>query len=66
MILRDVWDDGRAEGAVTPLSSQLEEKFGRLPAWVSARLRKATPQQTREWSRKVLTAQTLEAVVSRR
>ena len=66
VILRDVWDDGRAAGASALLSSLLEEKFGRLPAWASARLRKATPQQTREWGRKVLTAQTLQAVVSRR
>jgi hypothetical protein len=66
VILREVWDDGRAVGATALLSSLLEEKFGRLPAWASARLRKATPQQTREWGRKVLTAQTLQAVVSRR
>ena len=78
VILRDIWRDGltkgraegeakgKAEGALAILSSQLEEKFGPLPSWAAARLRKATPDQTRLWSRKVLTAATLESVVGRR
>ena len=70
VILKDIWDDGRAEGkaeaALAILSGQLEEKFGRLPAWASARLRKARPEQTIRWSRKILTAEKLEDVVSRR
>ncbi len=74
VILRDIWRDGlakgkaegKAEGAIAILSSQMEEKFGPLPSWVAARLRKATPTQTQLWSRKVLTAATLEAVVGRK
>ena len=73
VILRDIWQDGltkglaegKAEGALAILSGQLEVKFGPLPSWAAARLRKATPNQTKLWSRKVLTATTLESVVGR-
>jgi hypothetical protein len=53
---------GMAEGRAEILSAQLEEKFGRLPARTSARLRKATSEETLRWSRKVLTASTLKDV----
>ena len=74
VILRDIWRDGlakgkaegKAEGALALLSGQLEEKFGSLPSWVVTRLRKASEAQTRRWSRKVLTADTLQAVVGRK
>ena len=78
VLLRDIWNDGlakgivkgivkgKAEGARSILSSLLEEKFGRLPSWATARLRKASPEQIQRWSRKVLTATTLEAVVGKR
>jgi hypothetical protein len=70
VILRDIWDDvkaeGKAEGALAILSGLLAEKFGPLPRWASARLRKASPEQIFDWSRKVLTAETLEGVVGQR
>jgi len=69
-ILREICDDvraeGKAEGALSVLTYQLEMKFGPLPGWATARLRKASPEQTRRWTRKVLTASTLEAVLGRR
>ena len=81
VLLRDIWNDGlakgiakgivkgivkgKAEGAQGILSGQLEAKFGALPGWAAARLRKASPEQIRRWSRKVLTAATLEAVVGK-
>jgi predicted transposase YdaD len=74
VILRDIWNDGKAEGkaegqaegALAILSGQLAEKFGPLPRWASTRLRKASPEQIFDWSRKVLTAETLEGVVGQR
>ena len=66
VILKDIWDKGKAEGAMAILSGLLEEKFGPVPDWAVVRLREATEQQTQLWSRKVLTASTLEAVVGRK
>jgi hypothetical protein len=65
-ILKDIWDEVRAEGATSILSAQLKEKFGPLPAWASTRLRKASPQQILAWSRLVLSATMLQEVVGRR
>jgi len=82
VILRDAWvkavkegmaegkvlgkAEGRAEAASAMLSGLLEEKFGPLPAWASTRLRRATPEQTLRWSRKVLTAASLKEIVGRK
>lgn len=66
VILKDIWDEGKAEGAITLLTDLLNQRFGPLPAWASARLRKATPAQTQKWSRMVLSASTLEGVLEKR
>ena len=66
VILKEIWADGKAEGAIALLTDQLNQRFGPLPAWASARLRKATPAQTQKWSRMVLTAATLEGVLGKR
>ena len=74
VLLRDIWKDGlakglvkgKAEGAQSILFGLLEETFGVLPSWATARLRKASSQQIRRWIRKVLTAATLEVVIGRR
>lgn len=76
--LRDVFDKGLAEGEARGeakgeakgeanlLSTLLEEKFGPLPAWARARLKKARPEQRLEWTRKLLMADSLAGVIGRR
>ena len=56
---------GAARGAAAMLHDLLETKFGALPAWAGARLETASAGQIQVWSRKVLTAGTLEGVIGR-
>ena len=58
--------EGRAEGKLETLRTLLDLKFGHLPAWANQRLTKATQPQLDRWLPKVLTADTLEAVLGRR
>jgi hypothetical protein len=48
------------------LRGQMETKFGNLPKWVDARLEEATSVQIGRWSKKILTADTLEGVLGKR
>ena len=48
------------------LRGQLTSKFGRLPKWVVERLEDATPVQIERWSKKILTAETLEAALGKK
>ena len=54
--------NGRAE----MLSDLLKSKFRTLPKWASEKLESATPVQVRRWSKKVLTANTIEDVLGKR
>lgn len=51
---------GRAEGRAETLIEQLTEKFGAVPAALVARVRAADVDRSREWTRRVLTANTLD------
>jgi hypothetical protein len=62
VILKEI----RLQGRSSIVQDQLEQKFGRLPAWAKARLTRGTEAQTRNWARKVLTAETLEEVIGAR
>lgn len=44
---------------------QLETKFGKLPSRVDERLEAAKPLQITRWSKKILSADTLEGVLGR-
>ena len=66
VILKEIWAEGKAEGAIALLTDLLHQRFGALPAWASARLRKATPAHMQKWSRMVLTASSLEGVLGKR
>jgi hypothetical protein len=44
----------------------LGTKFGKLPKWVDERLEEATSVQIERWSKKLLTANTLEGVLGKR
>jgi hypothetical protein len=48
------------------LQGLLEARFGRLPKWVDQRLESATSVQVERWSKKILTADTLEGVLGKR
>ena len=48
------------------LRGQLETKFGSLPKWVDERLETASSVQVERWSKKILTADTLEGVLGKR
>ncbi len=48
------------------LRGQLETKFGRLPKWVDERLEAATSVQVERWSKKILTADSLEGVLGKK
>ncbi len=62
VILRDIWRDSLTKGHAEVGRKALYS----LPSWAPAHLRKATPNQTQLWSRKILTAAILEAVVGRK
>lgn len=47
------------------LRGLLTTKFGRLPKWVDGRLEDATSAQIERWSKKTLTADTLEGVLGK-
>jgi len=42
----------------------LNLRFGKLPEWAEARLAEAMPEQLEAWSKRILTANTLEDVFS--
>jgi predicted transposase/invertase (TIGR01784 family) len=54
--------EGRAEGRIELLEQQILEKFGTLPPALRERLASATDEQFARWSRRVLRAETLDAM----
>jgi hypothetical protein len=55
-------DKLRAEGRIETLLRQLTRRFGPLPDRVADRIRAGTPQELDDWTDRILTAATLEAV----
>ena len=60
--VQDVIRDDRAH----MLRGMLATKFGSLPKWVDERLEAATSVQFERWSKKILTADTLEGVLGKK
>ncbi len=60
--VQDVIRDDRAN----MLRGQLATKFGSLPKWVDERLEAATSVQFERWSKKILSADTLEGVLGKK
>lgn len=54
-----------ARGAAENLLDVLSGKFGRLPKWAANRLGAADRTQIKQWSRKALTARTIEGVLGK-
>ena len=48
------------------LRDQLKAKFRTLPKWADERLKAGTPVQIRRWSRKLVSADTLETVLGKK
>ncbi len=77
VILKEIYDTGfekgREEGIerglergmVKILRRQVEERFGPLPDWASARIQGASPIEIEQWASRVITAPTLEAALGR-
>jgi predicted transposase YdaD len=79
VILREIWEqgeaegivkgkaqgvaEGRAEGKAELLLNLLRHKFGTVPKWAAERVRNARPAQLERWSHKILTAASLEGVL---
>ena len=61
---------GRAEGEVAGmlrvLRQQLNTKFGKLPKWADDRIEGSRTSQIDRWSKKLLTADTVEGVLGRK
>jgi predicted transposase YdaD len=82
VILKDIWNSGvakgkaegiakgKAEGEVAgrakTLTLLLRAKFNRVPKWAQERISKATPERLDLWTRKTLTADTIEGVIGKR
>ena len=62
--LEEGLESGRQEEARRFLTILLEDKFGALPDWATARLATAEPQQIEAWGRRILRAHTLEEAIS--
>jgi hypothetical protein len=54
--------DGEVEGRRIMLLEQLEERFGALPAEVLDRIQQAGPEDISMWGRRILTADSVQAV----
>jgi hypothetical protein len=63
---REALAEGKALGKNSLLHEQLETKFGPLPKWAADRMASASPAQVERWAKKVLTAETLEAVLGKK
>jgi hypothetical protein len=55
-------DKGRLEGRTSALQEQLEDKFGPLSHEVVGRLQSATEEQLGRWAKRILTADSIQAV----
>ena len=58
--------EGKAEGKAEVLQEQLEIKFGPAPKWATYRLAHARPAQIERWTKRILTADSLEEVLGRK
>ena len=58
--------DAMLHARANMLRGMLATKFGTLPKWVDERLEDATSVQIERWSKKILTAETLEGVVGKK
>ncbi|HKY35150.1 MAG TPA: Rpn family recombination-promoting nuclease/putative transposase [Polyangiaceae bacterium] len=70
MTIAEKWEakgraEGKAEGKAEALRKQLTQKFGALPEATTRRIASASEVELDRWLERVLTADTLDAVISR-
>ena len=65
-LVRDAMRDASRDARANMLRDQLETKFSHLPKWVDERLEEASSAQIGRWSKKILTADTLEGVLGKK
>ena len=63
---RELFEEGKAEGKAEMLQEQLQIKFGPVPKWAAHRLAHASPAQIERWTKKILTADSIEGVLGRK
>ena len=63
---REMFEEGKAEGKAEVLQGLLETKFGPVPRWAAHRVAAGSPAQLERWTKKVLTADSLVAVLGRK
>ena len=56
--------EGEHIGEAKILTSQLQRRFGDLPAWASDKIAKADLSTLEEWSLRILDAPTIESVLT--
>ena len=56
-------EKGRQEGELLLLTRQITLKFGELPTWAQERLEHATTDQLEAWAERILSAESLEALL---
>jgi len=64
--VRDAIRDSVRDSMANMLRGLLTTKFGKVPKWADERLEKATSAQIERWSKKILTAETVEGVLGKR
>ena len=68
--LRDIRDKGiaigMAQGMAKNLCDLLDAKFGAVPVWAVRRVNDGSEEQRQLWTRRVLTARSLEGVLGKR
>ncbi|PXX97652.1 DUF4351 domain-containing protein [Halomonas sp. LBP4] len=57
-------EKGRQEGELLLLTRQITLKFGELPDWARERLEGATTDQLEAWAERILSADSLEALLN--
>jgi hypothetical protein len=56
------FNKGKQLGEMTVIKRQIIHRFGEVPAWVEARLAKATVEELEQWADRILEAQHLEDI----
>ena len=57
--------EGKLEGTQGLLRKQLIRKFGPMPSWAKARIKKATVDELQQWAEEILVADTIEATLGK-
>jgi hypothetical protein len=64
--VQEVIQDAVRDAQAGLLRGLLTTKFGRLPKWVDDKLETASSVQVERWSKKILSADTLEGVLGKK